>query len=585
MKPIEMKIDALIASPNNVRRTGGLDIDSLKASIKAHGLLQNLVIQEVDGKAQVVAGNRRLAALKQLQSEGALPADFKVPCFMVVAENSQEVALAENVQRVAMHPADEFEAFAALAHAGYSYAEIAERFGCHVCKIKQRMLLAAVVPELIALYRQGEMTLEVLEAFTVSDDHAAQLAAWENCSNFWKDDADHIRGLLSEGKYASDEALVKFVGIDHYIKAGGQIREDLFGEVVYVENESLLNRLASEKMEHLPTELQADGWAWVELDLGEIDYRRRDKYAHLGCYFQSKNSEIFKEGERKFAGCLVGIDRDGELEIEYGYVKKENSKALEAYRRGASILDSHSADLGDENTEKSHVGKDMPASLRDYLEGQRLEVMQIAVGQHSRVAFDLLLYSLVAQVIDRAGFDIPLGANFNIQHSNIVAELGPWQDHITLEKLLPKGWQTENRQRNIENLSHLALEKRMHLLAYCVAHLIPAQMSGRDNAIEWALTQTGIDVASYWRPSAENYLNKLRKEQLLDLGEQLAPVGWRSQWEKSKKSEIVATLDKMFAEPESVTRDAAQIAAINAWLPEGMASLPKPIAAFESEAA
>ena len=61
-------------SPANIRKTDATgDLEELVASIAAHGLLQNLTVQPVEkqngkpsGKFEVVAGGRRLAALKLL---------------------------------------------------------------------------------------------------------------------------------------------------------------------------------------------------------------------------------------------------------------------------------------------------------------------------------------------------------------------------------------------------------------------------------------------------------------------------------------------------------------------------------------
>ena len=60
---IEMiPLNKLVPSPTNVRKTGTLTgIDELAASIKAHGLLQNLQVRPGQkGKYEVVAGGRRL---------------------------------------------------------------------------------------------------------------------------------------------------------------------------------------------------------------------------------------------------------------------------------------------------------------------------------------------------------------------------------------------------------------------------------------------------------------------------------------------------------------------------------------------
>jgi ParB family transcriptional regulator, chromosome partitioning protein len=95
-------LDKLVKSPRNVRKTPpseGAEAE-LRASIAAHGLQQNLVVAPASGEGvhEVIAGGRRLAALKALQAEGKLPADCVVPCF-IRTEDAAEISLAENMVR------------------------------------------------------------------------------------------------------------------------------------------------------------------------------------------------------------------------------------------------------------------------------------------------------------------------------------------------------------------------------------------------------------------------------------------------------------------------------------------------------
>ena len=103
-------------SKRNARKMPRLSIPELAASIARIGLLQNLiVILSADGEAyEVVAGDRRLTALKLLAKKKRIPADYEVPCLLVPDASARTVSLAENLMREQMHPADQFEAFAAL---------------------------------------------------------------------------------------------------------------------------------------------------------------------------------------------------------------------------------------------------------------------------------------------------------------------------------------------------------------------------------------------------------------------------------------------------------------------------------------
>src|ERR1700722_12141195 len=119
----KIPLNRLVLSPTNVRKvppTAAEDAE-LKASIKARGLLQNLVAHSAvgdDATHAVVAGGRRLKALQELATEGVIAADYKVPCLVEAADAALETSLMENTIRAAMHPADEFAAMAGLVDAG-----------------------------------------------------------------------------------------------------------------------------------------------------------------------------------------------------------------------------------------------------------------------------------------------------------------------------------------------------------------------------------------------------------------------------------------------------------------------------------
>ena len=169
-------LDQLEISTANVRRTaaGEAAHAEIKASIAALGVIENLNVRQLTPDSQgkprfaVIAGGRRLAALAELAAEGVLAQDHPVPCRIVDnGTNDAEISLAENVIRVAMHPADQVQAFSALADEGASVAGIAARFGVSERTVEQRLRLGNTAPEIIEGYRAGEIDLETLKAFAV----------------------------------------------------------------------------------------------------------------------------------------------------------------------------------------------------------------------------------------------------------------------------------------------------------------------------------------------------------------------------------------------------------------------------------
>lgn len=133
----DLPLSKLFEGRSNVRKTATGSLDALIASIRAHGLIQNLTVRTIlnknghrTGFYEVIAGNRRLAALKALVKAGEIEADTPLPCHVLDPDTAAtEIGLAENTIREAMHPADQFEAFHAMAEAGHGIEDIAARFG------------------------------------------------------------------------------------------------------------------------------------------------------------------------------------------------------------------------------------------------------------------------------------------------------------------------------------------------------------------------------------------------------------------------------------------------------------------------
>ena len=201
-------------SKRNARTTSRMSIPELAASIARVGPLQNLVvILAADGEHyEVVAGDRRLTALKLLAKKKRIAADFEVPCLLVPDASARTVSLAENLLREQMHPADQFEAFAALVKEGRPIEDIAADFGVSPLVVQRRLKLANVSPRLLADYRGGAVTLEQLMALTITDDHAAQESAFYGAPE-WQRGASALRERLTEREIDATYPLVRFAGL------------------------------------------------------------------------------------------------------------------------------------------------------------------------------------------------------------------------------------------------------------------------------------------------------------------------------------------------------------------------------------
>ena len=282
-------LDRLFIAPENVRKTppDATAEAEMKASIAAHGLLENLVVRSdgPDGDYAVVAGGRRLAALKALAADGVLDAAHPVPCLIVDGTAaSGELSLAENIIRIAMHPADQVIAFTKLAESGVTVAAIAARFGISERLVEQRLRLGNAAPELLDAYRTDNIDLETLKAFAVTTDHRRQLAVWAQVANQgYRPAAWQVKRLLTEERTPASSAMARFVGLEAYEVAGGPVLRDLFAAEdesgIWFEDPALLNKLAMAKLGETVKDL-ATRWHWATA-MPEVDWTEVARYGRI----------------------------------------------------------------------------------------------------------------------------------------------------------------------------------------------------------------------------------------------------------------------------------------------------------------
>src|SRR3990170_2282631 len=172
-----------------------------------------------------------------------------------------------------MHPADEFDAFARLVGTGKAIEDVAASFGVTPLVVQRRLKLAAVSPRLMTDFRAGALSLEQMMAMTLSDDHAAQEAAFYDVPE-WRRSASQIRERLVEEDVRATDRRALFVGLDAYRASGGGVREDLFADddraPAYLTDPALLDRLVDERLQNVVAQVQAEGWQWVRVAPGVI---------------------------------------------------------------------------------------------------------------------------------------------------------------------------------------------------------------------------------------------------------------------------------------------------------------------------
>ena len=103
-------IDLIILPVSQPRRFfDPAKLEQLAESIKAHGILEPLVVRQVGDKYELVAGERRFRAAQMLELS-----EVPITCKELSDEQALQVALIENLQREDLNPVEETEAILQL---------------------------------------------------------------------------------------------------------------------------------------------------------------------------------------------------------------------------------------------------------------------------------------------------------------------------------------------------------------------------------------------------------------------------------------------------------------------------------------
>lgn len=597
---VNITLDKLVAWEGNVRKTAtDSGIEELAASIAAHGLLQSLVVRK-HGKSKyaVVAGGRRLQALQRLAASGAIGKDAPVPCQILASEtDATEISLAENAVRKQMHPADEFEAFRDLADKGTPPADIAARFGVTETVVLKRLKLARVSPVILAAYRKGDLTMEQVMAFAVSDDHEAQERLLENLPP-WNADPDTIRDALTEHEISATDRRVKFATLKAYEKAGGKTRRDLFADDdhgIFILDAGLLDRLVMKKLEKTAAAIRKEGWKWVEIR-PSYDYtewskceRRFEEAAPLPADQQQEYEALREEyngmtdsmdetdpqvtsrldeiearmnelDDRAtmwppetlaIAGAVVSIGHKGEADIHRGFVLPEDKPKKQAKSATATTTDAE----GNVTALEAESASPHSAALIESLTAHRSAAISAALLDRPDIALAAVVHAMARQVFfDADSRDSSLKLFVSAQSfrrvegsqafDSLEAARQSWGER------LPADCEDAFWQWCLAQDQSVLLD----LLAFCTANTIDAVRLKADRPDSERIAHADalaaslkLDMAQWFTPTAENYFSRISKAAILQVLQEAKGTPLSPATAKLNKTDLAAQAGRTVA--------------------------------------
>lgn len=593
-KSLYLPLNKLFLSTNNVRKVEPTNIPELAQMIAVQGLLHPLHVTlnpNADhgvGLYGVEAGGRRFRALQLLRDKGLIFDDHPIECRLIDHRQALEVSLTENTSQESMHPADEFEAYAALVDMGQSVAAVANKFGVTEVHVQRRLKMAKVAPELMDLYRGKSMTLDQLMALAATDDHERQVQVWGSLASYNRNPRN-IKARMFEDEVSMADKRLKIVSLDAYITAGGSIRHDLFSDesTSFVTDPALLDRLVEDHINNNKAELLADGWSWVETIDGPVyEHSLRSKFtfpkasrrsptpdeakaicdlealiadlemkeeaadeadderasSQYACEIEKAQADLeqlqealieFAAFDKSACGVIIGNDNDG-LTFHFGVqrasVAASAGKELDATGQGIA--------------QRASVPEKLALNLTSHL----TSALQATMLTKPDVALALLASKFAQSMFASYQFhSSPLGVRIELQQSSLEKNsdsitcqrsytimqdrLIDWKNRLPTDAATWFDWFANQPQSVSIEMIVFGTSMSTTAVTGDVAKDIPASP---------LIKATGLDMADWWEPTPSTYMELIPKAKMM---EAVADVDGQQASEsmgKMKKAEAVA---------------------------------------------
>lgn len=607
VQPLQIPLSKLRPGRKNPRRgRPGVDAhQKMVASINAVGLLQPLIVRPVAEDAyQVIAGNRRLAALRQVHRSD----DPKIACVVRDVDDhaAETLALAENFVREDMSPLDQAESFARLAADEAQGPDgIAAIFGVTERYVRQRMKLAGLTKVVKTALRDGTIDLGTAEAFaSIPEDR--QTAVWEELNGRPRH-AEQVRSVIDHAWIDASHALFDLTALPDW-----KVSRDLFSERVLVERDAFLAAQA-EALERQRSGLLEEGWREVVVGKYEDVYplaralgvperefdpdtvRKLDKLLARRETWQAKYDELPEEDERpatRIGGKLETIDAelrqiesdapefhsaatqsaatvflmllpDGQVRREYRVPKPtprhsmngngpyENGRSVSSQPKPPTSDDLSDRQLADVFTHKTLAVRE--AVLKSPSVRKRLLVLIL----HEKVHGEALAIRQEPNAVSlHAGHKEGLKSEPCERLKEKRNAIDPFANDHSVDEVAA-----------FTKLSKLPTDRLNQLIDLLVVDCLTAHLQRRTELVQRLAIDLKVDLRKTWRPDAA-WLAGFQKVQLSHLLAELKGPVYSPAHEGRRKSELVTALTNLFTDAAGGKLEDKTLAELaNTWSP------------------
>ncbi len=469
------------------------DIDDIYPSILKTGVHETMLVRREGAKWGVVAGRRRLYALRRKAKETGRP--VKGPCAIMKPGDdaaAMEASIIENTGHLPTTEMQQYEAFGRLARQGRAIDDIAAYFGVTELKVRRILALADLIPEIRKLYSQDDIDVATIRALTMASE--AQQREWLRLYQSAEDHAPlgkRLKDWLSGGAaIGTDKALFDMSDYP------GRVLEDLFGENGQFEDADLF-------WEHQSAAVAARVEAYQERGWKDVVILERGSHFHQWDYV--------KRAKKNGGKVFVSIRYNGEVAFHEGYVTSAEHRRTEtAATKGAG-------------QKPAPAKPEMSGPLAQYVLLHRHGVARAALLKAPQVA---LRFVVAHMMTGSALWDVRPHAPRTLKETTAEsvmtgrAAIAMSDEELEIDKLFKANGVDFGLRRNGDDyrlaevfaaLQKMTEKEVLRVLAFVMAETLEAGGA----AVETALHATASDPGAWWTPD-DAFFDLLRDKRAIN---------------------------------------------------------------------
>ena len=168
----KINIERVYTNPNQPRKNFDKEsLQELAESIKIHGLIQPIIVNEMPDGYMIIAGERRYRACKLC---GLKEIDAVVKNY--TNKQVAEIAIIENLQREDLNPVEVAKGIKQLMEEyGLTQEKVSERLGKSRSAIANSLRILSLYPEVLDLVEKGKVSFGHAKILASVTDYAAQV--------------------------------------------------------------------------------------------------------------------------------------------------------------------------------------------------------------------------------------------------------------------------------------------------------------------------------------------------------------------------------------------------------------------------